>query len=307
MKGNIDKYQWAKDRIRLLYKNVEKWHDADLTTPKHDFWSIKKLIALDYYVVPFVQIMKSKGFKKWYYVDPFCGSGMLEFKKKYHFPGSPLIPIFHFDLLPFSGYYLSDIKSEYIDALRNRIKKIPKNKDMNIHIANADFSSRAENLFTGIQPESWKDTGYLVFLDPFGLDVDWKNMERILSSGPVDIIFTFPTWAIVWNRDNKRAEYKLTAYFGDDRWKKLRTQDDFIGHYCGKIEKLGYRHKYKTFAIDVIQDGGRRYHLILATQSSGGANILEALKKGVSSVTTETIYSAFSVTVGAKKDLDSFM
>jgi hypothetical protein len=68
--------------------------------------------------------------------------------------------------MPFSGYYLSDIESAYIDAFKNRVNRICKNKEMNIHINTADFSSIAEKLFTGIQPISWKDTGYLVFLDP---------------------------------------------------------------------------------------------------------------------------------------------
>jgi hypothetical protein len=88
---------------------------------------------------------------------------------------------------------------------------------------------------------------------------------------------------------------------------KLETQDEFVDHYCGKIEKLGYNHKYKTFTIDVIQEGGRGYNLILATQSPGGTNVLNDLKKAVNSVTTETIDSTFSVMVGAKTDLDSFM
>jgi hypothetical protein len=39
----------------------------------------------------------------------------------------------------------------------------------------------------------WKQTCYLVVLDPFGLNVDWKNMERILSSGAVDIIYVSTT------------------------------------------------------------------------------------------------------------------
>jgi three-Cys-motif partner protein len=231
---------------------------------------------------------------------------MLKFGK-YRFPGSPLIPLFRYDNFSFSGYYLSDIESDYIDALKTRVNRISKNQEMNINISVTNFSSRASEIFSGRQPESWKDTGYLVFLDPFGLDVEWSNMERILRSGPVDIIFTFQTWAIVWNRSNKQSEQKLTSYFGDNGWKKLKTQDEFVHHYCGKIEKLGYNHKYKTFTIDVIQEGGRRYDLILATQSSGGTNVLNDLKRAVTSVTTETIDSAFSVMVGAKTDLDSFM
>jgi hypothetical protein len=77
------------------------------------------------------------------------------------------------------------------------------------------------------------------------------------------------------NRNNKLAEDKLTTYFGD--------------------------------SVAVIQEGGKRYDVILATQRSGGANVLNDLKKVVDSVNTETINSAFSVTVGAKQDLDSFM
>jgi hypothetical protein len=96
-------------------------------------------------------------------------------------------------------------------------------------------------------------------------------------------------------------------YFGDDDWKSLNSQEDFVNDYCMKIEKLGYSNKYKTFPIDVIQEGGNRYDLILATQSAGGANILNDLKKVVSSVTTQTIDDAFSVAVGDRTDLDSFI
>jgi three-Cys-motif partner protein len=279
---------------------VDGWLDTEITTPKHDFWSIKKLIALDYYIVPFVKIMRSRSFSKWYYVDPFCGSGMLEFRKKYRFPGSPLIPLFHFNGTPFSGYHLSDIRAEYVSALKNRINKVPNNAKMEIYLDACNFSSKIEELFTGMQPQRWKETGYLVFLDPFGLDVDWESMERVLRSGPVDVIFTFMTWAMVWNKNNKLAEDKLTTYFGDNGWKKLRTQDDFVNHYCGKIQKLGYHENYKTFTIAVIQEGGKRYDVILATQSPGAANVLRDLKIVVGTVNTETINSAFAVTVGAK-------
>jgi hypothetical protein len=132
-------------------------------------------------------------------------------------------------------------------------------------------------------------------------------LERILKSGAVAIIFTFMTWAINWNRDNQTSQKSLTIYFGDDEWKNLETSQDFVHHYCKKIQQFGYLHKYKTFTIDVLQQGRTKYHLILATQSTGGANVLKELRNSVSYVTTETINDAFSVTVGAKTDLDSFI
>jgi hypothetical protein len=58
---------------------------------------------------------------------------------------------------------------------------------------------------------------------------------------------------------------------------------------------------------NLLSLAGKRYDLILATQSSGGANVLNGLKKAVGYVNTEMINSAFSVIVGDKQDLDSFM
>jgi hypothetical protein len=68
-------YDWTKDKISKLYNQVSGWkNELEVTTPKHDIWSIKKLIILDSYIKPFVQILRSNKFKAWYYVDPFCGS-----------------------------------------------------------------------------------------------------------------------------------------------------------------------------------------------------------------------------------------
>jgi hypothetical protein len=69
---------------------------------------------------------------------------------------------------------------------------------------------------------------------------------------------------------------------------------------------LGYLSKYKTFTIDVIQAGGRRYDLILATQSAGAAKVFRDLRERVKSVTTQLLDEGFSVTVGEQSDLDSF-
>jgi hypothetical protein len=42
-------------------------------------------------------------------------------------------------------------------------------------------------------------------------------------------------------------------------------------------------------------------------RAQGAANVLRDLKIVVDTVNTETINSAFAVTIGAKQDLDSFM
>ena len=110
------------------------------------------------------------------------------------------------------------------------------------------------------------------------------------------------TWARVQNRNNKLAEDKLTTYFGDSGWKKLRTQDDFV--VLRKNPKITISSQIQAFTIAVIQEGGKRYDVILATQSSGGANVLNDLKKVVDSVNTETII--FMTTTAARLESSQF-
>lgn len=303
-----DRYLWTKNRIKFLYEKVRSWNDGEIRTPKHGIWSIKKLIALDYYIEPYVKIIRKSGFKNYYYVDPFCGAGLLQFRSKYPFPGSPLIPLFRMERTPFTKYIMSDRNVKFTNALSLRVSRILDKQNQGlVNVAKMDFLQLTRQVFSGIKPTNWKDNAFFVFLDPFGLQVDWKSMERILCSGAVDVIFTFMTWAISWNKNKKLSEKAIMNYFGDDNWKSLNSQEDFVNDYCMKIEKLGYSNKYKTFPIDVIQEGGNRYDLILATQSTGGANVLNDLKKVVSSVTTQTIDDAFSVAVGDRTDLDSFI
>jgi three-Cys-motif partner protein len=230
LKSKPDPYQWTKRRIKLLYDNVRDWDDLVVTTPNLDVWSIKKVLALEYYILPFIKIMRSTNFNKVYYVDPFCGSGVMKLKKKYLFPGSPLVPLSHIDETPFHEYYLSDNNGARVTALKEHIERLSIREDIGIHANKSSFSDVVEELFSGEKPTNWKERGYLVFLDPYGLEVDWKNMERILTSGAVDIIFTFMTWAIVWNQNNKHAEDKLTKYFGNPGWKDLVGPQAFVAN-----------------------------------------------------------------------------
>jgi hypothetical protein len=122
VKKKSDAYQWTKNRIQLLYNNVKDWKDDVYdSTEKHDVWSMKKLIALSYYVKPFCQIMRSAHFQHLYYVDPFSGSGLIPLLDKYRFPGSPLVPLFRYDEAPFDKYYLSDTNAGYLDILAKMI------------------------------------------------------------------------------------------------------------------------------------------------------------------------------------------
>ncbi|MFZ0512654.1 MAG: hypothetical protein WAM14_13685, partial [Candidatus Nitrosopolaris sp.] len=73
---------------------------------------------------------------------------------------------------PFYKYYLSDNKARYVTALKDHINRLSLNEDVDIHVNKINFSDFVEELFSDEKPANWKDTGYLVFLDPYGLQVD---------------------------------------------------------------------------------------------------------------------------------------
>lgn len=90
-----DPYQWTKERTSYLIEKIELVkNDGDIISAGK-IWSIKKLLALDYYIASTHAIFK-KNFDYWYYVDTHCGSGVIGFEedellKLERFPGSPLI------------------------------------------------------------------------------------------------------------------------------------------------------------------------------------------------------------------------
>ena len=88
----VDPYPTLKRSLISLREYVVPFNDEIVTTDKHDLWSTKKLIALRYYLRPYLQIMRNKGFKKIHYVDLFSGSGLLRIKNKI-MPGTSLIPL----------------------------------------------------------------------------------------------------------------------------------------------------------------------------------------------------------------------
>jgi hypothetical protein len=108
-----------------------------------------------------VKILRSNGFKKWCYMDPFCGSGLIKINKKYLFPGSPLVPLFHIDDFPFSKYYLSDIKQDYINALTKRTKTILQNKYADLQFSTSH--SAPKTIVNSIHNRLWNFSIWIIF------------------------------------------------------------------------------------------------------------------------------------------------
>lgn len=172
----IDIYNWVKDRIISLHSQVKNYpleNDDKQFTGSLGVWSVKKLISLNYYIEPFINIIKGNNFKKCIYVDPFCGSGLFQIDNNV-FPGSPLVSLFNQQ--KFDKYYLSDIDENYVNSLRKRIS--PRFNTLDIDIKCCDCNARLLEIFDEITSSKWKNSAYLVFLDPYGFHLNGVPLNK---------------------------------------------------------------------------------------------------------------------------------
>ena len=310
MVAKMDPYKWAKSRITKLVQQTELVKKDGEGVSPGKIWSIKKILALDYYIASTHAIFR-KNFKHWYFVDTHCGSGMIGFDEKpldnVTFPGSPLIATLRNSVNPFSDYYLSDISEESITTLKNRLSTLkdfvgPREYSPEVR----SFSDTADLIKS---KDSW-DNVFLIFIDPTGYkDLQWKDLEKLLSIDKADIFITFMSYSVALNRphahEKEESAKTFDNVFGTPDWRECNNQDDLVGLYMRQIRtKKAYVENIPIFRVGE----NKLYELIFASSNTDGAgNVMTYTKGIIDNVTTELIEEALKVVTKNKNDLDPWL
>jgi three-Cys-motif partner protein len=308
MKKSFVPYDWSKTRIKTLVDKIQPIKNDGIDLAYGEVWSIKKLLLLDYYVKPFVTIIRNH-FTNWYYVDTHCGSGLIGFEERdlrnERFPGSPLIVALRGKEYSFHEYIFSDIEVKETAALEKRLKKLKTvTGNLSYSLNSIDF----EKTVALVETKKQRGNAFLIFIDPTGYkEITWVLMKRLLDIQTADIIFNFMTYGIAFNKskaDNDSAtEQSLNEFFGNNNWKKCKDGEELAELYRQQMSAF---RKY-TYTIPVYQTGERRlYHMIIATNSKGASNVFDDARKIMDETTTEVFRDAFRVISGKTKDLTEF-
>lgn|SRR5574337_648082 len=304
---NKDPYVWAKEKINFFLEKTEIVKNVDLKKSPGNIWSIKKLLALDYYIGG-SHVLFKKNFENWYYVDTHCGSGLIGFEKDLkleRFPGSPLIAALRANNQPFTDYFFSDMDGESINSL-NKVLHILK-----LHVGNRTYSPTVQNFeITADHVRRYKKWGnaFLIFIDPVGFtEIRWSIMKKFLEIETADIFLTFMTSFIALNRTNAHpgTEYEKTfdEVYGIPDWRNETGTDALLELYLDQIRKF---RKY-VYTIPVHRVGENRlYDIIIATNSRGAGEIIDYTRKIMEVLTTELIEAALKVTTKKDTDLDKW-
>ncbi len=224
-------------------------------------WAREKLECLSRYLHEYTKILRKHPHLSYIYVDAFSGSGSHKLRKE---PGSPVdqmdlgVVVRHLDddhdhrqyiegsprvalgiEYPFQKYIFVEQNQRRVRALQGLQKDYP---ECEIYVRPEDCNPYiAQKL---LHPKrSWTNLRAVVFLDPFGMQVPWRTIERIGETGSIEVLINFPVGMAIQRllrRDGvftPKGRRKLDQYFGSSDWYDVvyhRTKGLF-GETLGKV------------------------------------------------------------------------
>lgn len=208
----------------------------------------RKLVLIEEYLTKYVTVLKNQTFRL-IYVDVFAGTGAIFHKPEIDDQGfivdeAEILEAFSWgsairalDVVPpFDSYFFADKSAKKIDELRDTVAEFHPKLVSRCEFKNGDANEVLREFVSRLDP---KRDRVLVFLDPFGAQVEWATIELLGRTEVVDLWYLFPAMAVqrmlprhgaiadAWSR-------RLTLLFGNDEWITLFYQKPSTGDLFGE-------------------------------------------------------------------------
>ena len=186
-------------------------------------WTERKLECVSKYLNAYTTIMRSRRRRYTYtYIDAFAGMGYREVKN----PDDSAIQRF----LAGSARRALEVEHSFpnyvfIEANKHSFAELRKLKDEfpehDIKCINEDANEYMKSI---CKKTNWQQNRALVFLDPYGMEVEWPTIELIAHTKAIDLWLLFPIGIGVnrlLKKDGKISESnrkKLDRFFGRTDW-----------------------------------------------------------------------------------------
>jgi three-Cys-motif partner protein len=201
-------------------------------------WTQKKLESLAKYLRAYLTIFeknKRAGYFRTTYVDAFAGTGYMQ---KPEMPLIQLVPELYSEVMANAGeyhkgsavralelkpgfdHYLFIERSQALAFQLENLKVTHPDKASRIQIINGDANVALQNWARKVD---WTRNRAVVFLDPFGMQVEWNTIRLLADTKGVDLWILFPLFGV--NRMLTRTSTvpdswreRLSRVFGTDAW-----------------------------------------------------------------------------------------
>ncbi len=280
-------------------------------------WTEKKLTAFSKYVWSYLTIMKKYPIWKTIYFDGFAGSGSNEREPKSElfkqlkitdeeertYQGSAERVLTIKDNHTFDYYYFVDKKEASIKNLETVLNSKLDLKGKKIAYRYGDANKWIIELAKALKSNKF---AALIFLDPFGMQIDWDSIKELKDSRS-DVWILVPTGVIVNRLLEKSGELKhikkLESFFGmkEEEIKKIFYKQEIKSTLFGEeeiIEKIGkpieriaeiYASQMKTIWNYVTEKplrlnnstGSPIFHFIFASNNNSAYKIAKDIIKNI--------------------------
>ncbi len=240
----------------------EKDENLPAKRPTYDkgYWTGLKLIALKYYVKPYLNILGPR--KKLAYVDLLAGPGLNRLgDRQVPIPGSPLIPMtLRESQHDYARYILVEHNKDYCGALEQRVSQYPENSTTLLLCQNVNSAITA--VIDALEKDEIEHS--LVFIDPEGLEFHWNSLTQLIDAIDCDIIVNFPSAGLA-RCLGKPDTYPTVARFLGIKETAIPGLESAqaIGLYRRALAHLGLN---ISMEIEISSGMGFGYHLIPAVR-----------------------------------------
>lgn len=178
-----------------------------------------KLSALAKYLPAYTTALSKRNFRL-NYVDAFAGTGACHVNvggNRHLIRGSASIAIECQP--PFDRLFFIEAKRRYAQALQRLQKDTP---DLNIEVIHGDANTFLPEV---LQKMAAKADRAVVFLDPYGMSVDWATVTQCAESKIVDLWYLFPLSGLYRQAANDSRAIDpdkveaLNRMLGTERWR----------------------------------------------------------------------------------------
>lgn len=236
-------------------------------------WTEDKLERVRKYLAAYVRVMKNRPDLTTAYIDAFAGTGYRTPKAKERIE-EPLFSEFSeegtSEFLDGSARIALHIKPRFnryifIEKDESRFADLQKLKidypdfQDDIIFIQEDSNRYLQNLCGGY---SWKKHRAVLFLDPFGMQVEWNTIDAIAGTKAIDLWILFPLGVAVnrlLRKDgqiNAAWQHRLNVMFGSSDWYdafyQTKMTRDLFGEYV-TTEKTGDFDTISRYFVDRLK------------------------------------------------------
>lgn len=227
-------------------------------TETHKFggnWTEEKLKQVEKYLKAYATIMNKQNFR-FAYIDAFAGTGYREEKNKTddqiflfrqndikeietYSKGSARIAL---EIKPEFDKYIFIEKSKKHFTELFKLKEEFIDKEKKIDLINTDANSW---LIDRCNNYKWQNNRAVLFLDPYGMQVNWETVKAIANTEAIDLWYLFPLGIGVNRLLKKDAgkipaswEIKLDSILGTNEWKEAFYYETQATTFFGNETKI---------------------------------------------------------------------